>query len=353
MWADEKSGNGDWGKWPIVGRAGWAATSHRTRTRHIVRNSSTGDQPSRLSAHVLYYNAGRIVGTTGMADSGRRFEFVALIGVLAVRMAGGQTGPPKVPVWDDAAVAGLELPLAHVPASPKHVPAEYYYRMQVRPIYRSYPVYAPGREPAGYFAGLLQREPEIVFDSATLRTTADWVRAGEMVFDAPISYDVIYSTEQVRAPEWFQRTGTKVLPDGTVPYFRYVIRQKGKVEVGNLSCASCHTRVLPNGTVVKGAQGDFPFAKAIATSLREAPQAVKAVFMASWGAPWLQRDVVGNLERLSVAEGIAALEAIPPGVQPRQGTSFVHPVQVPDLIGIKDRKYLDHTGLQRHRDMQD
>jgi len=176
--------------------------------------------------------------------------------------------------------------------------------MQVRPIYQSYPVYAPNREPAGYFEGLLQREPEIVFDPAKLKTTADWVRAGEMVFDAPTSYDVIYSTEQVRAANWFQRTGTKVLSNGTVPYFRYVIRQKGKVEVGNVSCASCHTRVLPNGTVVKGAQGDFPFAKAIATGLREAPQAMKAVFMASWGAPWLPREVVGKLDELGVEEGI-------------------------------------------------
>jgi hypothetical protein len=29
------------------------------------------------------------------------------------------------------------------------------------------------------------------------------------------------------------------------------------------------------------------------------------------------------------------------------------PPQVPDLIGIKDRKYLDHTGLQLHRSIAD
>ena len=29
------------------------------------------------------------------------------------------------------------------------------------------------------------------------------------------------------------------------------------------------------------------------------------------------------------------------------------PVQVPDLIGLKDRRYLDRTGLQRHRDIVD
>lgn len=70
--------------------------------------------------------------------------------------------------------------------------------MQVRQIYRSYPVYAPGREPAGYFDSLTSLEPEIVFDHTKLRTVADWIRAGELVFDAPVSYDVIYTTEQVR-----------------------------------------------------------------------------------------------------------------------------------------------------------
>ena len=46
-------------------------------------------------------------------------------------------------------------------------------------------------------------------------------------------------------------------------------------------------------------------------------------------------------------------EAIPPGVLARHGSSLFHPVQVPDLIGIKDRRYLDRTGLVRHRDVSD
>jgi CxxC motif-containing protein (DUF1111 family) len=45
--------------------------------------------------------------------------------------------------------------------------------------------------------------------------------------------------------------------------------------------------------------------------------------------------------------------AIPPGVIARQGTSPIYPPQIPDLIGVKDRKYLDHTGLQLHRSIAD
>jgi len=59
-------------------------------------------------------------------------------------------------VWVDEDMEKLELPLANTDASPKHVPADYYYRIPVRPIYKSYPVYAPGKEPVGYMESLKQ-----------------------------------------------------------------------------------------------------------------------------------------------------------------------------------------------------
>ena len=68
-------------------------------------------------------------------------------------------------VWDDADMADVELPLADPMATPKHITAEYYYRIPVRPIYKSYPVYALGREPQGYQEWLNQQEPETLLDS--------------------------------------------------------------------------------------------------------------------------------------------------------------------------------------------
>ena len=72
----------------------------------------------------------------------------------------------------------------------------------------------------------------------------------------------------------------------------------------------------------------------------------------SFGAPWIQPnpadDFLGSIE-----EQIGSFEAIPPGVLPREGSSKRYPTQVPDLIGIKDRRYLDHTGLVRHRSIGD
>jgi len=43
----------------------------------------------------------------------------------------------------------LEVTLANPIYSPKPVPADYYYKLRVGSIFKSYPVYAPGREPAG------------------------------------------------------------------------------------------------------------------------------------------------------------------------------------------------------------
>lgn len=50
---------------------------------------------------------------------------------------------------------------------------------------------------------------------------------------------------------------------------------------------------------------------------------------------------------------VTQLAANHPGVFARQGTSRAHPVHVPSLIGIRDRRYLDATGLVRHRTIGD
>jgi hypothetical protein len=68
-----------------------------------------------------------------------------------------------------------------------------------------------------------------------------------------------------------------------------------------------------------------------------------------FGAPWLDRDLMGTTPKATPAEVTAMYGAIPAGAMARHGASLLSPVQVPDLIGIKDRKYLDRTGLVRHR----
>ena len=69
--------------------------------------------------------------------------------------------------------------------------------------------------------------------------------------------------------------------------------------------------------------------------------------------PWLSPDPETPVDQWSLDDFVAAEQAFPAGVVARQRTSILYPAQVPDLIGIKDRRYLDHTGLQRQRSLAD
>ena len=67
---------------------------------------------------------------------------------IVIANPSAQNGPqdptPQIPkTWDDQAMATLEVPLADASASPVPVSADYYYRIPVRPIYKTYPVYHP------------------------------------------------------------------------------------------------------------------------------------------------------------------------------------------------------------------
>ncbi len=261
-------------------------------------------------------------------------------------------------------MATLEVPLANPIGSPRYVSSDYYYRIPVRPIYKSYAVYAPGHEPPGYLDWLEQREPQLIWDNAShrppLQNEADWIKAGEIVFDAPTGYQgvrAVVRTSDARNPIWWASVGARFAKDGTLPGYRYVIRKKGQVEVGSLSCASCHTRLMPDGTVIKGAQGNFPFDRALGFIFRTAPlQATRDVRLGNYrlfGAPWLNPDPQARLLQMSLDEIASVHEAIPSGVVARHRSSPFFPVQVPDLIGVKDRHYLDRTGLQQHRGIVD
>jgi hypothetical protein len=90
--------------------------------------------------------------------------------------------------FDDAAMASLELPLARADASPVQIQSRYYYGIGVRPVFKSYPIYDPDREPPGYLDWLKQQDPQVEFDPAQLKTSEDWIRAGELVFEAPSAF---------------------------------------------------------------------------------------------------------------------------------------------------------------------
>lgn len=154
---------------------------------------------------------------------------VALAFIAAGSSALQRRAIPKT--WDDSAVRTVQLPLASAAHSPVPITSDFYYRMPVRPVFASYPIYAPGREPPGYLDSLRRLEPRIVFDEAQLRTDADWIRAGALVFAAPIAFDgdplEVVRLDLVRDSLWYKRAGVPLTKDGIMPFARYVIRKQG------------------------------------------------------------------------------------------------------------------------------
>src|SRR4026207_1530106 len=154
----------------------------KTTTRLQKKNQRYGDVPIESE----FINAGAI--STVMNQRNLKFFFFIALLLLFVLVlvdsgdaqktnAGWKADIPKS--WIDDEIAALEIPLSDPASSPRHILAEYYYRIPVRPIYKSYPVYAPGREPSGYIEQLTRQEPEVIFDNLKLKTRQDWIKAGE------------------------------------------------------------------------------------------------------------------------------------------------------------------------------
>jgi hypothetical protein len=174
--------------------------------------------------------------------------------------------------------------------------------------------------------------------------------------------DIPIGVDDVRDPEFLKRTGVPVARDGTIPALRYVVRKKGTVELGSFACGMCHTRVQPDGTLIKGAQGNFPGDRVVAFTLRRfaaknhdaALKTARHVARSLVQTPWANPDPLNeSWFNAALDEHLAHYEVIPPGVFLRHRSSVFAPTQLPDLIGIKDRRYLDKTGLQQHRGIVD
>jgi hypothetical protein len=76
-------------------------------------------------------------------------------------------------------------------------------------------------------------------------------------------------------------------------------------------------------------------------------------FARQFQLPWVPDDINQLATLMTLDQLVAAGEAIPPGVTARANTSILLPPQIPDLIGVRERRFLDHTGLVHHRDIGD
>lgn len=292
------------------------------------------------------------------------FRCARAIAVLMTLDGTAQTVPK---VWDEAAFTDWATPVAGLNVRPGHISAEEYYSAPVE-IFRTYPVYYPGREPAGYWEKLQNLGPKPIIDTRTIKTDADWIAAGRRVFeelDSPPSRTLDPKLIALaRTEETFSRAKVPPNPDGTIDGMRWVPTKDG-VALGHPNCASCHVRFLPDGTRIDGAPGNgFP------NPLRGAIHLAKGVVSgtdvmlpelsfgerlhAAFAAPWADKDSLERLRNMSEKELRGFIvAAVRGGGITRWNGSPMHPAKVPDLIGVKERKYLDHTGTHLHRDASD
>ena len=268
----------------------------------------------------------------------------ALVFVSSVAYLWNANGIPVT--WDLEAIKNFHLPPPDTTVKVEYASEEYYNSLAEHVIVKTFPYYVRESEKPGYLDSLRTLEPEVVFDPAKLKTTEDWIKAGEIVFNWPAAYTPYDGKVSKLSKADFQNSG-KITKDGVYPFSSYVVSEKGKIQIGSLSCASCHTRVMDSGEVIPGAQGNVfnsnGFVDAIRYQRIPFPVLQQGSRMLSY-APWAP-DLKVMPDN---AEEFANYIAGPPGVVDRQGGGYLYPFAVPSLIGIKDIKYLDWTGLMKH-----
>jgi len=303
---------------------------------------------------------------------------ILLLTAFALLLHSQSLDQPRIPkTWDDAALADWATPVAGLNVRPTHISAKEYYSLSVENL-RTYPVYFPGREPEGYWEMLQHVGPKPLIQPETLRTEADWIQAGRTVFDEADdlhlrTFDPKFIAE-ARDRKSLEQARTRPLADGTVFGMRWVPTKQG-VALTFSNCSFCHVRYLPNGIRVPGAPFTtiaprppetfriWPLISRVQLDQRVLV-GVPPFFMASepigvrlfraYGVPWRRGDVNERLKSFTQAEyETFDLAFRSSGGIARWNGSLFYPAKIPDLIGIKDRKYIDHTATHLHRGIGD
>ena len=264
-------------------------------------------------------------------------------------------------------MAQLELPLVKPEFSTRHATAERYYKLPVFELYKSHPMYRPDLAPANYMAFVQAQPPELEWDAARLpQSKAEWIRAGEALFDAPTRIGrLAYGEVDVNDPytqkrDWYEAVKPTVGYDGALPGIKFVIRKKGKLEIGLNACSMCHSRVMPDGFITMGAASQFTYDAALAEDIRRAGKSAamieqnRQMLRRMYFTPWSPHtEVFEKLTAFDHQQMAIMLDGHPGGVMSIDGAAPWAPIKVPDLIGVAERKYLGVTGLVKQRGIED
>jgi len=107
----------------------------------------------------------------------------------------------------------------------------------------------------------------------------------------------------------------------------------------------------PDGSIIKGAQGNFPFDRAITASVRRLPREAwafgRVIRRFLFDTTWLRPDPLAPLDAMSPEQALEAQSIISAGRVSAAWHEHSVACAGTDLIGIRERRYLDRTGLVR------
>jgi hypothetical protein len=273
--------------------------------------------------------------------------------------------PTRVPkIWDAKQLSTWATPIAGINATPNYFTEAEYYAAPVDNL-RTYPVYHPDYEPKAYQQWLKKQGAQPLIEPEKIHTEKAWIEAGRRVFE---EFDVpAVRTNDPRALKYLQdreaikRDSIQITREGVIPGIRWVVEKNGEIKLTLSECASCHMRLLDNGVIIPGAQGNPNFSSQIMGILFESfakSNEKQHITLAqseynSYGVPWLKEDIHERFKTMSEAE-INEVDGISlPGTFARFNGSPYYITKIPDLIGVKDRRYLDHTGTHLNRGPED
>ena len=281
---------------------------------------------------------------------------------------------PVIPrVWDDAALAEWATPVAGLNVRPTHISSKEYYSVPIDNL-KAYPVYFPGREPAGYWEMLQRVGPQPLIEPEKLKTEADWIEAGRQIFlGADHIQQRTYDPRFIRLArdkKALEELKVEPRPDGTLTDVLWVPTSQG-VALSMPNCAACHTYYSSAGEAFPGAPygGGRRFRQSpLGPQMHLANRLVNASspfimpkdrpfgewLYQAWGVPWRDDDIHTRLKAITPAEydELRRWHGRSAGL-PRWNGSIFHPQKTPDLVGIRDRKYIDATATHLHRDIGD
>ena len=293
------------------------------------------------------------------------------LGVLVVVFCAALSaqGPTAVPrIWDDAALADWATPVATLNVRPAHYSSAEYYRVPAENL-RTYPLYHPDREPPGYWEELQKKKPEPLVDVATIRSTADWIAAGERAFRELDNFwsrtDDPALIAQARDGKTFD--GVFRLPDGTAFGPRWVVTAEG-VRLSSPACSACHVTFRTDGTVAFATpRGPRPagspplIPRGLGVIAAGAPLAMQRFYEGdpvptaawrTWTVPWAPDERIES-RRDAATNQLQGLAAGDPGVFNRPHGSPYYATKIPDLQILRYSRYLDATGTHRLRGRED